>query len=337
MKNVSKKIICSLLAVLMLLSLAACGDTTSTNESSTTNGSTNVGLDVENGDTVVGSLNGKDITRSEVGDSLLSAEQNAISSYMYTLTLKEFFKDVEVTKTELELQLEVIKNQVGEDSWDMYLMYYGGGNEETFRTMLEESLKQEKYIKEKMDTLTIDDSELSETYNKEPDYYNIAVLDVIFFGDVDELNTAKAHYATGMDLEAIAKEMELEVYANEHTYYKSVDLTWEKNFADCKVGDYIFSAEDSGSLVIGRIKELNEGVDNPTVKADMIDNMKYDKAFELVNDEYMEFLKTQNAVIFGESYPLYEEETTSGEIITETEDTTESENHDHDGDGTADH
>ena len=309
-KSYWNKVICGLLAVLMVFCLAAC----SNNEGTTNNGDTpvdNADLETETMNTVVAVVNGKEITRADIGDALLTSEKEIISEYIYTSLISEFFKDVEVTDTEIDLQMQLIKTQVGEDNWAMYLAYYGGGSEESFKTTLAESLKQEKFIESKAATVEVTDEELAEVYNADPDAYNIVVLDVIFFSDVESLRESQTLYNSGKSLEEIATAMSLTVSSDEHAYFKSDSLTWTKDFNDCSVGDIVFSGEDSGSYVIARVKELNIGIENPTVKNDLKDTLVYDKGYEIANNEYIEFLKTQTASIFGEDYPLYTEESSA--------------------------
>ena len=308
--NVGKKVICGVLAGMMALSLCACSNDATTNSGTSTTTNTTV----EGSDTVVAVVNGQNITRGEVGADLVAAEKEVISSYIYTKMQSDFFKDVVVSDDDVKLQLDMIKGQVGEEQWPLYLAMYGGGSEEAFTDMLKESLKSEEYIASKMDGITVTTEELSEAYNANPDHYNIAVLDVMFFGDVAQLNEAKKLYNEGKSFDEVAEAMSLEIAKDEHTYFVSESLTWDKDFNDCAVGDVIWSGEDSGSLVFCRIKELNVGVDNPTVKTDLTDSIKYEKAYEIANEEYGEFLKEQKVTIFGEDYPLYED-TTTGEIV----------------------
>ena len=231
--------------------------------------------------------------------------------HLAVVMLKEFFKDVKVTDSEVQLQMEMIKSQVGEDSWPLYLAYYGGGSEDSFKAMLTDSLRQESYISTKMESITIEDSIIEETYNADPNAHNIAVLDVVFFDSVEDLNKAKDMQKNGKTLKEIADEFGYDVFENEHTYYYSEGLTWSANFANCSVGDYIFSAEDSSSLVIGQIVELNSGVNNEKVREDLVQNLKYDEAYNITNQEYEEFLKTQTVKIFGEDFKLVEDTSAS--------------------------
>ena len=310
--NFGKKVMCGLLAATMMMSLAACGsnDGTKVDSNSTT-------ATVEGNDSIVAVINGKNVTRSDVGADLLTAEQDVISSYIYTQLQSEFFKDVEITADQLALQLSMIKAQVGEEQWPVYLAMYGGGSEEAFTEMLKESLKSEQYISKKMETVEVTDAELSEKYNVNPDHYNIALLDVIFFSDVPELTEAKKLYDEGKTFDEIAESLKLEISPDEHTYFESESLTWSKDFNDCVVGDILFSGDDSGSLVIARVKELNIGLDNPTVMKDLTDCIKYEKAYEIANEEYGEFLKEQKVTIMGEDYPLHDDTAVESTEVTE--------------------
>lgn len=305
--NFGRKLICGVLAGTMMFSLVGCGNSSTT----ATQGSDSSVVQTEGSDTVVAVVNGKNVTRAEIGDELVAAEKDVISGYIYDMMLKEFFKDVKVTDSEVQLQMEMIKSQVGEDSWPLYLAYYGGGSEDSFKAMLTDSLRQESYISTKMESITIEDSIIEETYNADPNAHNIAVLDVVFFDSVEDLNKAKDMQKNGKTLKEIADEFGYDVFENEHTYYYSEGLTWSANFANCSVGDYIFSAEDSSSLVIGQIVELNSGVNNEKVREDLVQNLKYDEAYNITNQEYEEFLKTQTVKIFGEDFKLVEDTSAS--------------------------
>lgn len=317
MIKVRNRVISGILSGLLILSLCGCNNSSSTPNS--------VG-EKEGENTVVAEINGKPVTRGEVGEDLRTSEEEVISQYIYDLMLDEFLKDVEVTDAELNLQMEIMKNQVGEESWPMYLVYYGGGSEETFKVMLKKSLRQEKLISQKAESITLTEEELETEYNKDPDSYNIAVLDVIFFSSVEQLNQARTLYNEGKTLEEIATEMELTVSSDEHTYFKSENLTWNKEFSDCAVGDIILSNSDSGSLVIGRIKQLNQGLDSEIVRQDLEETLKHNRGYEAINNEYIDFLKTQTVTIMGNPYSLYQEQESENETDNQTNNETNNEN-----------
>lgn len=295
MKNYSnKRVMCLVLCLVMCISLlVGCGTTD------------NKGDTVVSGD-VVATIDGKEITRDSVGTDLLAAEQEVISSYINSEMLSTFFKDVKITDEEVNLQLELMKSQVGEDNWPMYLVYYGGGSEETFKTTLKQSMRQEKYISEKANGIEVTDEELATKYNENPDNYNIAVLDVLFFSDVETLNKGIALMNEGKSLEEIATSVGLTISNDEHTYYNSENLKWSKSFSESKVGDMLTTDSESGSLVIGRIKALNAGLDNTTVKEDILSNIRYEKAYDLTEKEYVELLKKTKVEIMGQPYSLYD-------------------------------
>lgn len=308
-KFLSKRVVSGVLVgVLALSCLAGC---------STNGNNTNKSGETENGSSVVATINGDSVARSEVGTDLLDAEKEVISEYVYNKMLEKFFSDVEVTDTEVNLQIEMMKAQVGEESWPIYLTYYGGGSEETFKTTLKQSLRQEKYISERSEKVEISDEELETKYNESPDKYNIAVLNVVFLSDAEQLNKAIELKDSGKTLQEIATELSLEISEKEHTYFESDSLNWSTPFNACKVGDIVTTDAESGSYVIGEIVELNKGITNTVVRDDLLKSMKYDKAFAEVEAEYVEFLKTQKVEIMGEPYSLYQEEETedSGEEV----------------------
>ena len=297
-----KKLVSLALCGALVFSLAGCAS----------------GEKMESNSSVVATVNGENITREDVGADFVTMEKEAILSYLNTKLVSEFFADVEVPDEEVQLQMDLIKSQLGsEEQWNLYLMYYGGGSEEAFKEMVRESYRTEKYISEKMKTLTISDEKLAETYNKNPNQYNIALMDAIFFGEVGQIDIAKEKLNNGESMEEIAAFLGTEVYPDRNTYFES-DIIWEVDLNTAKVGDIVFTTTDSGSYVMGKIKELNIGLDNPTVKKDLMDSMLYEEAYALVDAEVGEYLKKQNIMIFGEEASLVEEETaaSSSETLT---------------------
>ncbi len=297
-----KKLVSLALCGALVFSLAGCAS----------------GEKMESNSSVVATVNGENITREDVGADFVTMEKEAILSYLNTKLVSEFFADVEVPDEEVQLQMDLIKTQLGsEEQWNLYLMYYGGGSEEAFKEMVRESYRTEKYISEKMKTLTISDEKLAETYNKNPNQYNIALMDAIFFGEVGQIDIAKEKLNNGESMEDIAAFLGTEVYPDRNTYFES-DIIWEVDLNTAKVGDIVFTTTDSGSYVMGKIKELNIGLDNPTVKKDLMDSMLYEEAYALVDAEVGEYLKKQNIMIFGEEASLVEEETaaSSSETLT---------------------
>ena len=297
-----KKLVSLALCGALVFSLAGCAS----------------GEKMESNSSVVATVNGENITREDVGADFVTMEKEAILSYLNTKLVSEFFADVEVPDEEVQLQMDLIKSQLGsEEQWNLYLMYYGGGSEEAFKEMVRESYRTEKYISEKMKTLTISDEKLAETYNKNPNQYNIALMDAIFFGEVGQIDIAKEKLNNGESMEEIATFLGTEVYPDRNTYFES-DIIWEVDLNTAKVGDIVFTTTDSGSYVMGKIKELNIGLDNPTVKKDLMDSMLYEEAYALVDAEVGEYLKKQNIMIFGEKASLVEEETavSSSETLT---------------------
>ena len=109
MKKCSKLMSLILVGGLMC-SLAAC----STSEQSG---------EIENANSIVAEIDGTTYTRGEFGDALLTAEADAITTHLLSVLQSEFFKDVTVTDDEVTLQLELMKTQVGEENWPMYLAY----------------------------------------------------------------------------------------------------------------------------------------------------------------------------------------------------------------------
>lgn len=295
-KRISLVVMCGILSISLLM-MSGC----TTNEVSKSSGS------VESGNSVVAVFNGKNVTRDEVS-GLIDAEKESISTYLYTLSRQEFFKDVVVTEQDIDNSITMIKAQVGEESWPMYLAYYGGGSEEGLRKQMEDSLRMEKYINAKMDKIEISDDMLKEEYNKDPDSYNIVVMNTIFMGDETAYNKGVEMMNSGKSLKEISEALELPISdKDEHAFFKSESLKWLKDLNTCKIGDLNATTSDSGSFIIGEIKELNVGVENQKVRDEMIKNLQYAQAMDETQNEYNEFLKGLKAQILGEDFLMYEE------------------------------
>lgn len=282
-----------LVVIIAVLGLSACSDT-------------NVGE-------VVAVMDGKDITRDEVGEDLLVAEQDVISNYIYGLAYKEFFKDIEVTESEIEVQIKMMKAQVGEEQWPMYLTYYGGGDEESFKEQMATSLKQEKAIKNKATKITLTDNEIKEAYDANPGGFDFVVMDAIYLGTEEELSKATDLVKSGKSIEEISTELDIEISKDAHTNHTS-DIKWSKDLYEAKVGETLYTTTDSGNFVVGKITSKNEGLSNSEVKTLIEEDLKYNKAFEETEKEYIEFLKSKKVTIMGKDFPLYQEEE---EVVTE--------------------
>ena len=298
MKKFSLKLISVLLVMIFaVIGLSACSD--KKNEVGTK-------VSVNTGE-VVAVIDGKDITRDEVGEDLLLAEQDVISNYIYGEVYKEFFKDVEVTEDELTVHIDMMKAQVGEDQWEMYLAYYGGGNEEAFREQMISSLKQEKRIKEKSNSITLTDTEIKEAYDANPGGFDFVVMDAVYLGTEEELSKAADLVKAGKTVEEISKELNIEVSKDAHTNHVS-EIKWSKDLYEAHIGETLYTTIDSGNYVVGKITAKNEGLTNLEVKSLIEEDLKYKKAFSEVEKEYIEFMKAKKVTIMGKEFPLYEEE-----------------------------
>ena len=297
--KISKKILSLVLVlVVLVLCFVGCGK----NETETGSDKSTTVAD----NSVVATINGKDVTREDVGQELVDAQKSVIEQYIYAELQKEFFNKVEVTEKEIDETIEKYKTNVGADNWDMYLMLYGGGSEEEFRKMLVDEIKLEKSVNEKAEKITIADSDLQAKYDENPNSYNIAVMDVVFLG-AEQVDTAKAMYDEGKTIEEISKALNVEISKDEHCYFES-DIVWEKPVSSLKVGDMNITTKDSGNYIVGKVVELNTGISNAKVKEDLTQIVKQEKAFEELNKEYQEFLKKSKASIFNEDIQLYVEE-----------------------------
>lgn len=291
MKSKIKIFTVILSSIIILSCVSACG---------------NINNSIISDDTVMATIDDKNITRADLGSQLEESEREIIENYIYEKLSKEFFSDVEVTDTEVETQIGIMKAQIGEEQWPIYLMMYGGGDENKFKVMVKEALQQEKKIEEKGKEIEIVDEEIESAYNESPNKHNIVVMDVIFLNTEGNLQTALELYNENKTLEEISNELDIEISTDEHAYFES-ELIWNKSISTTKVGDMVITTKDSGNYIIGRIKELHIGWEDDKVKEDMLDMLRYEKGLEVLDGEFTEFLKSKKATVLGKEFVLYNE------------------------------
>ena len=298
------KVLSLVLCIIMLVScLVACGDT-KTDDSGNNNVATGVkGLD----SSVVATVDGKEIKHSDVGAELIAAEREAIQNYLYTQLVTEFFEDkIEITDERIDTELNLMKATVGEDNWEMYLLFYGGGTEEAFKKQIKDALKQEEYIIKKGKEVGITDEEIKSEFDNTPNKYKVAVMNCFFCDSEEELDKAIELVKQHKSINDIATEME-KTLKEEHTYYES-DIVWEKDLNKCSVGDIVYTTKESGSYVVGSITELHSNWNDEKVKEGLETKLYQDKGYEVVNKEFEDFLKAKKIKILGEDFSFVQEE-----------------------------
>lgn len=298
------KVLSVILSVIFIVScLAACGNTEDKNATS---------VDVSTGvksldSSVVATINGKEIKHSEVGAELIAAEKEAIQNYLYTQLVTEFFDDkIEITDERIDTELNLMKASVGEENWDMYLMFYGGGSEEAFKKQIKEALKQEEYITQKGKEVGITDEEIKSEFDSAPNTYKIAVMNCFFCDSEEELDKAIELVKQHKSINDIATELG-KTLKEEHTYYES-DIVWYNDLNNCSVGDIVYTTKDSGSYVVGAITELHSNWNDEKVKTELENKLYQNKGYEVVNKEFEDFLKTKEIKILGEDFSFIQEE-----------------------------
>ncbi len=291
-------------ALVMVGSLVGCATTAESTDSSTTSVSATDGIASES---VVGTVNGNPVTYGEIGDALKEAEGTVIFDYILAQTLDDFFADVEVTDTDVQLQIDLLKAQVGDDQWDMWVMYYGGGTEEALWEQVKGTIKQEQRILSLAENLDMSDEVLQEYYSVMPNSFDIMVTDAVFVGDETSFVEAQAMVDSGSSLQEIADAFELSISTDEHTYFETDGIVWNKSISTVSVGDMIYTTLDSGVYAVAEVTQLHTGIDNEMVREDIELSYKYEKGYELLEAEYIEFLKEQDVTILGDSVALYNE------------------------------
>lgn len=297
------KVLSLVLCIVMIVScLVACGDTkTSENENNVATGVK--GLD----SSVVATVDGKEIKHSDVGAELIAAEREAIQNYLYTQLVTEFFEDkIEITDERIDTELNLMKATVGEDNWEMYLLFYGGGTEEAFKKQIKDALKQEEYIIKKGKEIGITDEEIKSEFDNAPNTYKVALMNCFFCDSEEDLDKAIELVKQHKSINDIATEMG-KTLKEEHTYYES-DIIWEKDLNKCAVGDIVYTTKESGSYVVGCITELHSNWNDEKVKEGLETKLYQDKGYEVVNKEFEDFLKAKKIKILGEDFSFVQEE-----------------------------
>lgn len=301
-----KRNILVILSVILILSLSIVCLTGCDGEKVDKTDGTSVSVDNSE---VVAVIDGKEVKRDEVGEALLNAEQTVIAEYLMKGVYTDFvgtLKDIVVTDEELNLQLELMKNEYG-DMFELVIQSEGYATEEDFKVELKKQMIQSKYIEQKADSIEIPKEEYLKKYNDNKGSYDIVVMDAIFLETEENLSKATELKKAGKSLEDIASALSLEIMPNEHTYYQSSNITWDVDFYKAKIGDLAITKTGSGNYVIGKIKELNKGIENQKVLDNLLDEMKYEKGYDAVEKEFIEYIKARKVTIFGKEYNLYQE------------------------------
>ena len=285
----------------------------------------NIGADVTGGESeymsqVLGHYNGTPITRGDVSyivssddvnTSWIDLEKRAILRHAYSLAVDDLLKDVELTETEIENQISLMKTQADAEgwvNWDMYVTI-NYGTEEALREALVTNMKQGKYMESLGATVEYTEQDVIDFYNENKSNYDNASLDVIFFDGEESYNKGIELYNSGMTLEAIAEEMDLEVYPSRYVYLES-DLEWNVPLTTCRVGDtvYTLNSEDDITLLIGRIVTINVGYDNEEMKEQIEKDYVLTRGSILANENLIEFLRTVEFEVLGEKIELYSDD-----------------------------
>lgn len=302
------KVLSLILSVILVVScLSACGD-----KENTSTGTTSTGVSSLDS-SVVAEVDGQKIKHSDVGAELIAAEKEAIQNYLYTKLVNEFFEDkIEITDERIDTELNLMKASVGEENWEMYLMFYGGGSEEAFKKQIKDALKQEEYIIQKGKEVGITEEELKSTFDSAPNTFKIAVMNCFFCDSEEELDKAIGLVNQNKSITDIATELG-KTLKEEHTYYES-DIIWNKDLNNCKVGDVVYTTKESGSYVVGSITELHSNWNDEKVKNELETKLYQDKGYEVVNKEFEDFLKSKKITILGEDFSFIQEEISESPI-----------------------
>lgn len=313
------KVLSLILSVILVVScLSACG-----NEEKTSTDTVSTGVSSLDS-SVVAEVDGQKIKHSDVGAELIAAEKEAIQNYLYTKLVNEFFEDkIEITDERIDTELNLMKASVGEENWETYLMFYGGGSEEAFKKQIKDALKQEEYIIQKGKEVGITDEELKSTFDSAPNTFKIAVMNCFFCDSEEELDKAIELVQQHKSISDIATELG-KTLKEEHTYYES-DIIWKNDLNNCKVGEVVYTTKESGSYVVGEITELHSNWNDEKVKNELETKLYQDKGYEVVNKEFEDFLKEKKIKILGEDFSFIQEETPIAEDVTNqvVEDVTE--------------
>jgi len=210
--------------------------------------------------------------------------------------IKEFYKDIEINDTELTLQMEILKGQVGEGQWESYLNYMGYNTEEDFKEVVKVDMKRNKMKETLKNGVTVTEEEVQKAFESTPDAYKVLSGDMIFLDTADEFNSAKKLLdQEGMTLETLAKAMGKDVYPNENVTFSFAGFT--KSMEDMAVGDLVATREESGTLAIVKVTKVTKTFEE--LKGSIYDSLLDSKLSELVENKLTQYYNDASVEIFG--------------------------------------
>ena len=279
-----KKLVVMVLVFVLILGTVGC-----TSE----NGSQKV---TEGSNGVLAEVNGKKITREMASEQLKEAEKQAAISYVNQYLLDEFYKDITVNEVEVQAQLALIKGQVGEEQWDMYLNYMGYPDDETYVRDLELNLKKSKKKDTVKSEVQVTEEEIKTRYEASPDEFNIVVGDMVFFDTEEAYNLAKDELLKeGSTLESISEVTKSEIRQNEHVTFGFDGFT--KPITELEVDDLVSTTAESNVFAVIKVTKTYE-VLREEVKAIIED----EKADEIVEKQLEEHYNKAEVTILGEKF-----------------------------------
>lgn len=248
-------------------------------------------------DDVVAEINGEKVLRSTLESELKAAEKAVVEKYVNNKMLEIFYKDIVIEDAAFEAQLSIIKGQVGENDWASYLQSSGFTDEEHFKRELLLNMKREEMKNKFKSEVTISDAEVEAKYNENPNSYNVAVFDVIYFDTEESFNKGKELLSQGKDLVYISENTQTEIKADEHANFTFEGFT--KPINELSLGELaITDVEKIGFMAIAQVKKLDSTFD--LLKQTIYDSMISEKTEEMVNTALDTFYSEAEVTILGE-------------------------------------
>ena len=288
MRKNSKRIT-SLIMLVVMVAVFAVGCSEGSN-------STNTSTSLNNKDEVVAVINGVEIKREEISEELSAAEKAIVENYVNTYLLKEFYKDIEVSDIEVEAQFAIIKGQIGEIQWQSYLDYIGVKDEDEFKELIRDDLRVTKKRESLKTDIEVSEEEIKGHYEEFKNSFDLMVGNMVFFDTLEEFAEGRRLHEEGRSLDDIASTMGKDVYENEHV---SFDYNgFEVSLRELEVGDVVFTKESNNALAIMEVIKIDDTYE--VLKETVADDLKNQKAQELINEELEEFYNKAKVTILGE-------------------------------------
>lgn len=247
---------------------------------------------------VMGKVNGIEITREMLKTELEALESTAVGNYIDNYLVNEFYKDMEINDSELTIQMEILKGQVGEGQWESYISYMGYSDEEAFKKVVKLDMQKNKMKDTLKSQVIITEEDLQKAFTESPDVYKVLSGDMIFFDTVEEYTSAQNMLTQeGMTLQAISDSLEKDIYPNENVTFSFGGFT--KPMDSMNVGDLVATKSESGTYAVIKVTKVSKTFEE--LKSAINSSLINDRTTELVEIKLTQFYNEAKVEILGET------------------------------------